>query len=72
MAITFETRSKLLTSKEAAAVLCVHENTLRRWSDLGIIPTFRLGSRGDRRYFEADVRSYLESGYCARKPNQSK
>ncbi len=70
MAIVFQAGSRLLTSKEAAAILCIHENTLRRWSDLGIIPAFRVGPRGDRRYFETDVRSYLESGSCARKPNQ--
>lgn len=72
MAIAFQGRSRILTSSEAAAILCVHENTLRRWSDLGIIPHFRLGARGDRRYYEADVRSYIDSGSCARKPGQSK
>ncbi len=67
MAIAYGARSRLLTPREAAAILCVHENTLRRWSNLGVIPNFRLGPRGDRRYYETDVRSYFESGSCARK-----
>lgn len=58
---------KLLTLKEAATRLCVHVNTLRRWSDAGIIPSFRFGPRGDRRYSEADIRDYLEAGARSRK-----
>ncbi len=69
MGITLDSYPQLLTPKEAAAILSVHENTLRRWSDVGLIPTFRLGPRGDRRYFESDIRGYLQSGTFSRKGN---
>ncbi len=68
MVIVFNVGTNMLTTKQAAAILCVHENTLRRWSDAGVIPTLRLGPRGDRRYLETDIRSFFESGHCACKP----
>jgi excisionase family DNA binding protein len=46
---------KLVTPGEAARLLNVHENTLRRWCDSGVIPAFRLSARGDRRFVESDV-----------------
>jgi excisionase family DNA binding protein len=33
-----------------AAILGVHPNTIRRWSDEGLIPCVRLGPRHDRRF----------------------
>jgi excisionase family DNA binding protein len=45
----------LLTTSEAAELLNVHVNTLRRWSDRGVLEVFRLGSRGDRRFRRGDV-----------------
>jgi transposase len=33
-----------------AAILGVHPNTVRRWSDEGLVPCFRLGPRHDRRF----------------------
>ncbi len=49
-------------------MLNVHENTLRRWCDSGIIRSFRIGSRGDRRITEESVMSlafqiHENSGY---------
>jgi excisionase family DNA binding protein len=49
-----------LTTSQAARVLNVHENTVRRWADTGIIKTYRLGSRGDRRYRIQDVKRLLQ------------
>jgi excisionase family DNA binding protein len=49
-----------LTTSQAARVLNVHENTIRRWADVGIIKAYRLGSRGDRRYRIQDVRRLLQ------------
>jgi len=45
----------LLTVREVARVLHVHSNTLRRWSDRGLIETFRIGPRGDRRFRKEDI-----------------
>jgi excisionase family DNA binding protein len=49
----------LITVSEAAKLLNVHQNTLRRWSDQGIINTFKIGARGDRRYTVSDVQHLL-------------
>ena len=47
-----------LTTKGVAAFLGVHPNTIRRWSDEGLIPCLRLGPRHDRRF---DPQLVLES-----------
>jgi excisionase family DNA binding protein len=52
---------KLLTVREVAEIIHVHPNTVRRWSDSGRIKFFRITQRGDRRYAQNDVISFLES-----------
>jgi len=47
-------RPKLLTTRQAAEILNVHENTIRRWSEKGIIKSYRIGPRADRRFTESD------------------
>lgn len=49
----------LLTTSDVARMLNVHINTVRRWSNQGILKTYRIGSRGDRRFREADIASFL-------------
>jgi excisionase family DNA binding protein len=49
----------MLTSTEAASRLSVHVNTLRRWSNDGLLPVYRVGSRGDRRYKTEDLEKFL-------------
>jgi excisionase family DNA binding protein len=46
---------RLLTCSEIASILKIHPNTVRRWSDSGALPTFRLGNRNDRRFRLSDV-----------------
>ena len=46
---------KLLTTRQAAEILNVHENTIRRWSEKGIIKPFRIGPRADRRFTESEI-----------------
>ena len=48
-------RPRLLTTRQAAQILNVHENTVRRWSERGIIKHYRIGPRSDRRFTEAEV-----------------
>ena len=49
---------------EASQILHVHPNTLRKWSDQGLIPTYRIGQRRDRRFAEEDLLTFLEQdGY---------
>ena len=52
--------TKLLAVGEASQILSVHPNTLRKWSDRGMIPTYRIGNRGDRRFVMSDLLDFLE------------
>lgn len=49
----------LLTISEAAEFFHVHANTLRRWSDVGLLVSYRISSRGDRRFFREDLMRFL-------------
>ena len=49
----------MLTASDVARLLNVHINTLRRWSNKGIIKMYRIGPRGDRRFRREDIASFL-------------
>ncbi len=49
----------MLTISNVAHLLNVHINTVRRWSNQGIIKAYRIGSRGDRRFQQEDVTNFL-------------
>jgi len=49
----------MLTVSDVANLLNVHINTVRRWSNQGILKAYRIGSRGDRRFRQDDVASFL-------------
>jgi len=57
--IEVEETNSLLTTSETASLLHVHINTVRRWSNLGILKSFRIGLRGDRRFLKEDVDKFL-------------
>lgn len=50
----------LLKPRDVASWLGVHVNTVKRMSDRGEIPFYRIGTRGDRRYHPSDITAYLE------------
>jgi excisionase family DNA binding protein len=50
----------LLTISETSQLLRIHRNTLRRWSDRGIIRAYRIGPRGDRRFRSEDVEALFK------------
>ena len=49
----------MLTASELAHLLNVHINTVRRWSNRGILKVYRMGPRGDRRFSKDDIDSFL-------------
>ena len=49
----------MLTVREVARLLHAHPNTVRRWSDRGLIPTYRISHRGDRRFQPEDIARFL-------------
>jgi len=49
----------MLTVKDVAHLLHIHVNTARRWSDQGIIKSYRITRRGDRRFRREDIIHYL-------------
>ena len=50
---------RLLTVREVADLLHVHTNTVRGWSDLGLIKSYRVGPRGDRRFKAKDINNFI-------------
>jgi len=61
--------TSLLTVSEAAEFLHVHANTLRRWSDAGLLTPYRINSRGDRRFLKEDLIRFLIN-YNTHKENE--
>jgi excisionase family DNA binding protein len=51
----------LLTVRDVAFLLHVHANTVRRWSDIGVLKSYRISSRGDRRFKREDIDQFLVS-----------
>jgi transcriptional repressor of dcmA and dcmR len=49
----------MLNTREAARFLRVSEASIRRWSDAGLLPARRVGRRRERRFDEADLKSFL-------------
>ncbi|MBA7689052.1 hypothetical protein ES703_97546 [subsurface metagenome] len=50
----------MLTTRDVARLLALHINTVRRWSKKGILKTYVISSRGDRRFRREDVDSFLK------------
>lgn len=51
--------NSLLNTKEAARFLRVSEASIRRWSNLGLLPSHRVGRRRERRFAQADLVLFL-------------
>lgn len=57
-----EQLEELLTIKQAAKILNVSTQTLRRWDKQGILKAVRVGRRkgvGDRRYRKKDIEEHI-------------
>ena len=53
---------KLLRIKEAAEMLGVNPETLRRWDRSGRLKAVRVGNRADRRYKQEDISKFINKG----------
>jgi excisionase family DNA binding protein len=53
--------SRMLTTSEVAHLLHVHPNTVRHWANKGLLPAYRLGTRGDRRFKRKEVEAFIKS-----------
>ena len=49
----------MLTTSEVARILNVHINTVRRWSNQGSLASYRIGTRGDRRFKKSDIDEFF-------------
>lgn len=49
----------LLTASEVAKLLHVHMNTVRRWTDNGMLEAYRIGPRGDRRLKRRSIDEFV-------------
>lgn len=50
---------RMMTVQQVADLLQVSICSIRRWSDKGILKFYRVGNRGDRRYWREDVLRFL-------------
>lgn len=53
-------KPSLLTIREAANLLGVHPETLRRWDNDAKLKAIRVGKRGHRRYRQEDIKELYE------------
>jgi excisionase family DNA binding protein len=49
----------LMTVRDVARLLNIHNNTVRRWSDRGMIKAYRINDRGDRRFKRDEIVRFL-------------
>jgi len=52
----------MLSTGEVAHLLGLHINTVRHWSQKGILKSHRTGPRGDRRFSREDIDGFLKRG----------
>ena len=62
-------RQTLMTSSDVARALHLHVNTVRRWSDQGILKAYRIGPRGDRRFSKDAISRFLVEGQVISGPS---
>jgi excisionase family DNA binding protein len=57
--MVYRGRNAMMTTSGVARMLHLHVNTVRRWSDRGILKPYRIGPRGDRRFKRDDITGLL-------------
>jgi len=51
--------TRMLTVTEVAHLLHVHPNTIRLWSKIGVLRSYRIGKRRDYRFYPEDIQTFL-------------
>ena len=51
----------LLKVSEVAEIMNAHPNSVRHWANSGLLPSYRIGRRGGRRFRVQDVDEFLNS-----------
>ncbi len=54
-------KNRMMTTSAVASMLNIHINTVRRWSNQGILKPYRIGPRGDRRFMRDDIINFLST-----------
>jgi len=62
----------VLRTGDVARLLNVHVNTVRRWSNEGILAAYRIGHRGDRRFKRHDIAAFLTEELTGNRKNRNK
>jgi len=57
--VHYRTPSPMLSPHDVANILSVHINTVRRWSNSGIVKVYRIGPRRDMRFRLEDIARLL-------------
>lgn len=52
---------KMIGVSEAAKILGASETTVRRWTNAGLIPCYRIGIRKDRKFIAKELRDTLQT-----------
>lgn len=52
-------RKDMLSVGDVSQLLGVHPNTARHWSEMGILKSYRIGPRRDRRFRLEDIEDFL-------------
>jgi excisionase family DNA binding protein len=63
--------SEMLRTGKVGQLLHVHPNTVRRWSEKGIIKAYRIGIRGDRRFKSKDLEAFLKAKTEDNRPSET-
>ena len=50
---------RMLTVSEVALILHIHPNTVRLWSKIGVLKSYRIGKRRDYRFDPSDIETFL-------------
>jgi excisionase family DNA binding protein len=62
----------MLMVVDVARLLNVHTNTVRRWTNCGVLTVYRIGPRSDRRFYKKDIDAFVASGGYWSKKHEGK